>query len=85
MMLNNETKVEKNLNRSEQKKVEVSVDGDTAVIRMFSYAEGIGWFVQKTITVDADLLDVLTDQLAIMKGKIVRENDEILSAEILEF
>ena len=85
MMLNNETTVWKTLNRSEQKQVEVSVDGDNAVIRLSSYAEGIGWFVQKTITVDADLLDVLTDQLAIMKGKIVRENDEILSAEILEF
>ena len=85
MMLNNETTVWKTLNRSEQKKVEVSVDGDTAVIRMSSYAEGIGWFVQKTITVDAELLDALTDQLSILRGKIERENDEILSAEILEF
>ena len=85
MMLNNETTVWKTLNRSEQKKVEVSVDGDTAVIRMSSYAQGIGWFVQKTITVDAELLDALTDQLSVLRGKIVRENDEILSAEILEF
>jgi hypothetical protein len=85
MMLNNETTVWKTLTRSEQKKVEVSVDGDIAVIRMSSYAEGIGWFVQKTINVDADLLDALTDQLSMLRGKIVRENDEILSAEILEF
>jgi hypothetical protein len=85
MMLNNETTVWKTLNRSEQKQVEVSVDGDNAVIRLSSYAEGIGWFVQKTITVDADLLDALTDQLSMLRGKIVRENDEILSAEILEF
>jgi hypothetical protein len=85
MMLNNETTVWKTLTRSEQKKVEVSVDGDIAVIRMSSYAEGIGWFVQKTINVDADLLDALTDQLSMLRRKIVRENDEILSAEILEF
>lgn len=69
----------------EDKKVEVTVDGDKAVIRMSSYADGIGWFVQKTITVDADMLDGLADQLAVARGKIRREGDEILSADILEF
>lgn len=67
------------------KKVEVSIDGDKAVIRMFTYAEGIGWFVQKTITVDADMLDVLTDQFAAARGQIRREGDDILSADLLEF
>lgn len=69
----------------EDKRVEVTVDGDKAVIRMSSYADGIGWFVQKTITVDADMLDVLVDQLAAARGSIKRESDEILSADILEF
>lgn len=69
----------------EDKRVEVTVDGDKAVIRMSSYADGIGWFVQKTITVDADMLDVLVDQLAAARGSITRESDEILSADILEF
>ena len=66
-------------------KVEVSIDGDKAVIRMSSYADGIGWFVQKTITVDADMLDVLTDQFAAARGQIRREGDDILSADLLEF
>lgn len=66
-------------------KVEVSIDGDNAVIRMSTYADGIGWFVQKTITVDADLLDALSDQFAAARGKIRREADEILSADLLEF
>lgn len=70
---------------SEDKKVEVSIDGDKAVIRMSTYADGIGWFVQKTITVDADMLDALSDQFAAARGKIRREGDEILSAELLEF
>ena len=69
----------------EDKKVEVSVEGDSAVIRMSTYADGIGWFVQKTITVDADMLDLLADQLAVARGKIRRDGDEILSADILEF
>lgn len=69
----------------EDKKVEVSVEGDSAVIRMSTYADGIGWFVQKTITVDADMLDSLADQLAVARGRIRREGDEILSADTLEF
>ena len=69
----------------EDKKVEVSVEGDSALIRMSTYADGIGWFVQKTITVDADMLDLLADQLAVARGRIRREGDEILSADTLEF
>jgi hypothetical protein len=70
---------------NDEKKVEVSIDGDKAVIRMSTYADGIGWFVQKTITVDADMLDLLADQFTSARGKIRREGDEILSADILEF
>ena len=69
----------------EDKRVEVSVEGESAVIRLSTYADGIGWFVQKTITVDADMLDALVDQFAAVRGKIKREGDEILSADILEF
>jgi hypothetical protein len=70
---------------NDEKKVEVSIDGDKAIIRMSTYADGIGWFVQKTITVDADMLDVLADQFVAARGKIRRDGDEILSADILEF
>lgn len=84
-MLDNEIAVEKAVTNSEEKKVEVCVDGDAAVIRLSSYANGIGWFVQKTISLDAEMLDALTDELAAARGKIVRESDAILSAGILEF
>lgn len=70
---------------TEDKKVEVSIDGESAVIRMFSYADGIGWFVQKTITLDVDMLDTLSDQFEAARGKIKRDGDEILSADLLEF
>jgi hypothetical protein len=85
MTSNHQITTERSAAVTEDKKVEVSIDGDTAVIRMSTYADGIGWFVQKTITVDADMLDVLTDQFASVRGKIVRECDAILSADILEF
>jgi hypothetical protein len=70
---------------TEDKKVEVSIDGDKAVIRMSTYADGVGWFVQKTITIDGEMLDVLADQFVAARGKIRRDCDEILSADILEF
>lgn len=70
---------------ADNKKVEVTIEGETAVIRMSTYADGIGWFVQKTIAVEADMLDGLVEQFAAARGKIKREGDEILSADILEF
>ncbi len=85
MTTNHQIETERSTAVTEDKKVEVSVEGDQAVIRMFSYADGIGWFVQKTITVDGDMLDALSDQFAAALGKIRRDGDEILSADILEF
>ncbi len=84
-MLNKEIAVERPITQSEERKVEVCVDGDEAVIRLSSYANGIGWFAQKTITLDADMLDALADQLAEARGKITRDSDAILSASVLEF
>lgn len=69
----------------EEKKIEVSVEDDKAVIRMSSFASGIGWFIQKTITVDVEMLDELHAKLTEACGAIRRESDEILSAEMLEF
>lgn len=85
MSFNPEITTERSTAIAEDKKVEVSVEGDQAVIRLSSYADGIGWFVQKTITVDADLLDVLTDHFTAARGTIQREGDEILSADLIEF
>jgi hypothetical protein len=83
-MQNNEIAV-KVSTATEEKKIDVSVEGDKAVIRMSTFADGIGWFTQKTITVDADMLDELHSKLSEACGKIRRESDEILSADVLEF
>jgi hypothetical protein len=85
MTTNHQIAIERSIAVTEDKKVEVSIDGDKAVIRMSTYADGIGWFVQKTITVDADMLDMLADQFAAARGSIRREGDDILSADLLEF
>jgi hypothetical protein len=69
----------------EKKKIDVSIEDDKAIIRMSSFADGIGWFTQKTIIVDAEMLDDLHSELSEACGKIRRESDEILSADVLEF
>jgi hypothetical protein len=69
----------------EKKKIDVSIEDDKAVIRMSSFSDGIGWFTQKTIVVNAEMLDELQAKLVEACGKISRESDDILSADVLEF
>ena len=85
MTSNHQITTEKAVSVAENTKGDVTIDCDKAVIRMSSYADGIGWFVQKTITVDANMLDLLADQFAVARGQIRRDGDEILSADLLEF
>jgi len=69
---------------TEDPRVEVTVDGDQAIIRMMTYADGIGWFVQKTIRINAEILDSLADQFSIAREKIKRDGDDILLADLLD-
>lgn len=85
MSFDQQIAIERFIAVTEDKKVEISVEADQAVIRMSTYADGIGWFVQKTMTIDADMLDVLADQFAAARGKIKRESDDILLADTIEF
>lgn len=44
---------------SDEKKVEVSLQGDQAVIRLSTWTEDLGWLAQKTMSLDAEMLDDL--------------------------
>ncbi len=70
---------------SGEKRITVEVADDLATIKFATFAEGLGWCVQKTIKVDADMLDLLVGSLSEAQGKIIRCDDAILSAETLEF
>jgi hypothetical protein len=85
MNFDQHTAIERPVTTGDDRKVEVTVDGDKAVIRKSTYVDGIGWSVQKTIPVDANILDGLVDQLVTARGKIKRDGDDILSADILDF
>lgn len=73
--------------KAKEKKVEVSVDGDKAVIKLSTWVEGLGWCCQKTMSMDLEMLEEMQGLIAGAKAELelATEDDEILSASILEF
>jgi hypothetical protein len=73
--------------KSKEQKVEVNVDGDKAVIKLSTWVEGLGWCCQKTMSMDLEMLEEMQGLLAGAKAELAQavEDDEILSASVLEF
>ncbi len=44
---------------TDEKKVEVSLEEDQAVIKLSTWVEDLGWCAQKTMSLDAEMLDDL--------------------------
>ena len=44
---------------NDEKKVEVSLENDQAVIKLSTWTEDLGWLCQKTLSLDAAMLDDL--------------------------
>lgn len=55
---------------SDEKKVEVSLVDDQAVIKLSTWTEDLGWCGQKTLTLDAEMLDDLHRVIASARYKI---------------
>ena len=55
---------------SDEKKVEVSLTNDQAIIKLSTWTENLGWCGQKTLTVDADMLDDLHRVIASARYKL---------------
>ena len=74
---------------SDEKKVEVALTDDQAVIKLSTWAEGLGWCGQKTMSLDAEMLDELHRVLSAARLKLKREEienqEEIASSNILQF
>lgn len=55
---------------SEDKKIEVSLENDKAVIKLSNWVESLGWCGQKTLTVDAEMLDDLHHAITSARYKL---------------
>ncbi|HMS41245.1 MAG TPA: hypothetical protein PKE69_13530 [Pyrinomonadaceae bacterium] len=74
---------------SDKKKVEVALKDDQAVIKLSTWVEDLGWCGQKTMSLDAEMLDELHRVLSAARLKLKREQvenqGEIDTSNILHF
>ncbi len=72
---------------SDEEKLEVSLEGDKAIIKLSSWTEDLGWCGQKTLRVDLDMLDDLHRAIAAARARVNRQKDpEIpVSNKVLAF
>lgn len=74
---------------SDEKKVEVSLVDDQAVIRLSTWTDDLGWCSQKTMSLDADMLDdlhrvITAARLKLNRGK-AESTGEMKDSKILQF
>ena len=78
---------------TDEKKVEVSLQEDQAVIKLSTWTEDLGWCGQKTLSLDAEMLDDLQRVIAAARIKLKRQKPEPItensteneSARVLQF
>jgi len=74
---------------SDEKKVEVSLDGDQAVIKLSTWTNDLGWCGQKTLSLDAEMLDELHRVISAARIRLNRQKseggEEFEPAKVLEF
>ena len=62
---------------SDEKKVELSLEDDKAVIKLSTWTEDLGWYCQKTLSLDAEMLDDLHRVIAAARYKLKTQHAEI--------
>jgi predicted DCC family thiol-disulfide oxidoreductase YuxK len=74
---------------SDEKKIDVSLKNDQTVIKLSTWTEDLGWLCQKTLSLDAEMLDDLHRVIATARYKINKrraEQGELnKSSKVLEF
>jgi hypothetical protein len=70
------------------KKIEVSIENGEAVLQLLTWTEGLGWCSQKTLRLEAEMLDDLHRVITAARYKLNQQKadkSEFSSAKILEF
>jgi len=74
---------------SDEKKLEVSLNDNQAIIKLSTWTEDLGWCCQKTLSLDAAMLDDLHRVIASARYKLKSKNVEMAepskSANVLRF
>lgn len=74
---------------SDEKKVEVSLTDDQAVIRLSTWTDDLGWCGQKTLSLDVNMLDDLHRVITAARLKLNRQKtgsaEEAANPRVLRF
>ena len=61
---------------SDEKKVEISLEGHQAVITLSTWTEDLGWCRQKTMSLDAEMLDDLHRVISSARYRLNNQKSE---------
>lgn len=73
---------------NDEKKVEVSLEQDQAVIKLSTWVEDLGWCAQKTLSLNAEMLDDLHRVIASARYRLNKKTEDTEnheSANVLTF
>jgi hypothetical protein len=75
---------------SDDKKVDVTLSDDQAVIRLSTWTDDLGWCGQKTLSLDVDMLDdlhrvITAARLKLNRQKTEMRGDESSGTSVLQF
>jgi len=74
---------------SDEKKLEVSLNDNQAIIKLSTWTEDLGWCCQKTLSLDAEMLDDLHRVIASARYKLKSKNletpEENQTSNVLRF
>jgi len=74
---------------SEERKVDVALQEDQAVIKLSTWTDDLGWCCQKTFALDAEMLDELHTVIAAARLKLKRDRiesgGEVAHTKVLQF
>ena len=73
----------------DDKKVELTLDGDQTVITLSKWEEGLGWCGQKTMALDAEMLDEMHRLISAARTRIknqkIADSGPSESHKVLQF
>ena len=61
---------------SDEKKVEVSLEDTKTIIKLSTWTEDLGWCGQKTLSLDAEMLDDLHRIISVARLKLIKQKAE---------
>ena len=72
---------------SGEKRVELSFEGDLTVLKLSSWVEGLGWCGEKTMHIEADMLDEMHRMIGAARVRLRQQRSDanVITSKVLNF